>query len=128
MLPIYKFRILIVDDNPGFIESFKTVFEFYFKDRIRSIQTAKNAEECLESLTKQKIDIVFMDYDIPGKDGAELSKIINSEYRFIKVIAVSFYKEKHILNKMIINGARDYISKEEINKESLERCLTNYPV
>jgi CheY-like chemotaxis protein len=121
---VYKFKILIVDDNPKFIESFKTILNFYFKDRIYSIDTVNNAKECLSALKKKKIDIVFMDYDIPGINGAELTNLINSEFRFVKVIAVSFHKEKHILNSMILSGARDYISKEEINKESIERCLT----
>ena len=125
MAPAYKFRILIVDDNPSFIESFKTIIEFYFKDKFNSIDTANNAEECLSVLENKKIDIVFIDYDMPGTNGAELSKIINSEFRFIKVIAISFHKNKHILNKMILSGARDFISKEEINKETLERCLTS---
>lgn len=120
---VYKFRILIVDDNPSFIDTFKTILEFYHKDKIYSLTTANNAEECLTILAKNKIDIVFMDYDMPGTNGDELSKIINSEYRFVKVIAVSFHKDKHILNRMILNGARDYISKEEINKETLERCF-----
>ena len=120
----YKYRILIVDDNPGFIDSFKTIIEFYFKDSIYSINSANNAEQCLSFLEKTKTDIVFMDYDMPGMNGEELSKIINSEYRFIKIVAVSFHKDKHILNRMILSGARDYISKEEINKETIGRCLT----
>lgn len=120
----YKYRILIVDDNPCFIDSFKTIIEFYFKDRVHSIDSANNAEQCLSFLERTKTDIVFMDYDMPGMNGEELSKIIDSEYRFLKIVAVSFHKDKHILNRMILSGARDYISKEEINKETIGRCLT----
>jgi DNA-binding NarL/FixJ family response regulator len=121
----YKFNILIVDDNPNFIDSLKTIIQFYFRDRVSSLYSAHNADECLTVLENRKIDIVFMDYDMPGMNGADLSKIISSEFRYTKIIAVTFHKESHIMNTMILNGARDYIVKEEINKESLERCLTS---
>lgn len=121
----YKFKILIVDDNVKFIETFKEIIEFYFQDRVDTIDSASNADECLSILHKKKVDIVFMDYDMPGTNGAKLTEIINLEFRYVKVIAVSFHKEKNILNRMILSGARDYISKEEINKESLDKCLTS---
>ncbi|MFW6326987.1 MAG: response regulator transcription factor [Bacteroidota bacterium] len=118
-----KYNILIVDDNARFIESFHTILMFYFSEKIENIYTASNAEECLNVLVKNKVEIVFMDFDMPEKNGEELTRIITEYYRYIKIIAVSFHKEHQVLSRMILAGARAYINKEEINRETLSRCF-----
>ncbi|MFP4025890.1 MAG: response regulator transcription factor [Thiohalospira sp.] len=116
-------NILIVDDNKQFLEAFKFLLQEHFAERIDEILEASNGAECLEILKKNAVDLVFMDLEMPVMDGIEATNKIVDMYRNIKVIAVSFHSELEDVKKMLEAGARNYIIKEEINPEAVERCL-----
>lgn len=118
-----KLRILIVDDHNQFVKAFKYLLEDLFADHIQYIDVVNNGSECLEVLGLRIYDIIFMDVDMPGMNGIDATKIINDTYRDIKVIAVSFHSDIKYIMKMIEAGARNYLIKEEINRERLEKAL-----
>ena len=119
-----KYNILIVDDNIHFLDAFKFILLNDHSDKINRIYIAKNGNECLGILRENPVDIVFMDKDMPGMDGVEATKKAIDQYWGIKIIAVSFHSELDDIKKMLEAGARNYIIKEELNKDVLERCLT----
>lgn len=116
-------RILIVDDHNQFVKAFKYLLEDLFADHIQYIDVVNNGDDCLEILSNKVYDIIFMDVDMPGMNGIDATKIINDTYRDIKIIAVSFHSDVKYIMKMIEAGARNYLIKEEINRERLEKAL-----
>jgi DNA-binding NarL/FixJ family response regulator len=118
-----KLRILIVDDHNQFVKAFKYLLEDLFADHIQYIDVVNNGDDCLEILSNRVYDIIFMDVDMPGMNGIDATKIINDTYRDIKIIAVSFHSDVKYIMKMIEAGARNYLIKEEINRERLEKAL-----
>jgi YesN/AraC family two-component response regulator len=118
-----KFKILLVDDNKHFLKAFRFLLEDTYPDRIDSIDEAMNGRQCLEILEREVIDIVFMDIDMPVMDGVTATKKINEQYRDVKIIAVSFHDEMEHIQQMIEAGARNYLIKEEINRNSLKRVF-----
>lgn len=121
-----RMRILIVDDHHQFTKAFKYLLEDLFEDHIQYIDVVNNGLACLEILSSKVYDIVFMDVDMPGMNGIDTTKMINEQYRDIKVIAVSFHSDIKYIMKMIEAGARNYLIKEEINRERLEKALEVY--
>jgi DNA-binding NarL/FixJ family response regulator len=121
-----KARILLVDDNPHFLNALRFMLQDYFSERIETIEIATNGEECIEALRTKLVDLVFMDINMPKMDGIETTKEIVKMFRDIIVIAVSFHSEMKYIVQMIEAGARNYIIKEEINKEILDKVLTEY--
>jgi CheY-like chemotaxis protein len=117
-------NILIVDDNKQFLEAFKFLLQEHFVDKAEEIFEASNGFESLEILKKNPVDLVFMDLEMPVMDGIEATKKIIDMYRNIKVIAASFHSELEDVKKMLEAGARNYIVKEEISPEAIERCFT----
>ncbi|MFO7828881.1 MAG: response regulator transcription factor [Bacteroidales bacterium] len=117
-------NVLIVDDNRQFLEAFRFLLQEHFSDRTDEIFEASNGQECLELLKKKSIDLVFMDLEMPVMNGVEATKKIVDMYRNIKVIAVSFHSELEDVKKMLEAGARNYIVKEEISPEAIEKCFT----
>ena len=95
-----------------------------FQDRIEEIEMVKNGEECINELNQKIYDMVFMDINMPKKDGIETTFEATQMYRNIIIIAISFHSEMKYLVQMIEAGARSYIIKDEINKESLEKVLS----
>jgi len=117
-------NILIVDDNKRFADALKFMILEHFSDRVSEIFNANNGVECLDILLKKSIDIVFMDKEMPVMDGVETTKKAVDMYRDLKIIAVSFHSEIQDITRMLEAGARNYIVKEEITPEIINKCLS----
>lgn len=117
-------KVLIVDDNPHFANALKFLLLDSFDDKIENVSIVNDGDECLKVLYNNIYDMVFMDINMPKKNGIDTTKEITQLYRNLVVIAVSFHSEMKYVVKMIEAGARSYIIKDEINRESLERALS----
>ena len=118
-----KHKILIADDNPHFSKALKFMILDSFHEQIDTIQIVRSGEECLRELSENMYDVVFMDINMPGKNGIEVTSEITQLYRNLIIIAVSFHSDMKYVIQMIEAGARSYIIKDEINRESLEKAL-----
>lgn len=118
-----KQKILIADDNPHFAKALKFMLLDSFQDQIDEINIAKDGSECLVELNNKIYDTVFMDINMPGVNGIEATREATQLYRNIIIIAVSFHSEMKYIVQMIEAGARSYIIKDEISKETLEKAL-----
>lgn len=124
--PKMKKNILIVDDSKHFLKALKFLLLENFEDSIDKIFEAENGKIALDLVSKNTIDIVFMDKEMPVMDGEQATKQIVDNYRNVQVIAISFHSEFQDIQKMIEAGARNYIIKEEVNVEQLKQILFEY--
>ncbi|MCP4137307.1 MAG: PAS domain S-box protein [bacterium] len=92
-----------------------------------SVQLAENGKEALEKLEKERIDIVFMDIQMPIMDGIEALRIIKSrpEWASIPVIAVTAYAIKGDKERFLEIGMDGYLSKP-VKSAELYSLLTKY--
>jgi PAS domain S-box-containing protein len=67
-----RFRILIVDDEPGIVEVLKAIME----GRGYRVETSSNGNEALERLQNETYDVIFSDLCMPGLDGEALHKCV----------------------------------------------------
>jgi DNA-binding NarL/FixJ family response regulator len=124
-----KKRILIADDNPHFANALRFMLLDMFHDHIETINMVENGDECIDELRRKIYDLVFMDINMPQKDGIEATREASQLFRDLIIVAVSFHSEMKYIIQMIEAGARSYIIKDEISKEMLEKALTiGYPV
>ncbi len=119
-----KLKILIVDDNPHFVNALSFMLRDFFEDRIESIMTANDGLECLDQLKNRVCDMVFMDISMPNMNGIDATRYSTNLYRNLVVIALSFHSEMKYVVQMIEAGARSYILKDEISRDSLEKALS----
>ncbi len=119
-----KQKVLIADDNPHFAKALKFMLLDSFQDRIEDIVTVKDGDECLQELNRRIYDMVFMDINMPGMNGIDATRQATTLYRNLVIVAVSFHSEMKYIVQMIEAGARSYIIKDEINRDSLEKALS----
>ena len=118
-----KQKILIADDNPHFAKALKFMLLDSFQEQIEEIGIVKDGSQCLTELNNKLYDTVFMDINMPKLNGIEATREATQIYRNLVIIAVSFHSEMKYIVQMIEAGARSYIIKDEINKETLDKAL-----
>ncbi len=113
--------ILIVDDDPAIRESMLE----YLKHCKYDVSSVSSAEDTLEFLKNNTIDVVITDIMMPGMNGLELTDIIKKNYD-IDVMVMTGYSNDHSYEEAISKGASDFVFKpirfEEL-KLRLKRLL-----
>lgn len=98
--------VLVVDDEPIIQETFKAVFNGHFK-----VLTAGNADEALERVAKNPVDLVFLDIHISGRDGKEILRLLKEYDKNLPVIVVTGNESEILAKELETLGACGYISK-----------------
>jgi diguanylate cyclase (GGDEF)-like protein len=109
-------KILIIDDDAGVRDS---MYEF-IKDSGYDIFTASSAEEALDFLKSEIVDVVITDIMLAGMDGLELTDLIKHNYD-IDVIVMTGYSEKFSYEDAINKGASDLVFKPVRYRELMLR-------
>jgi DNA-binding response OmpR family regulator len=120
---IQNSRILIVDDDPSNIR----LLEDMLSTQGYTISTATNGAEALQSLEKQKVDLILLDIIMPDMDGYNVCIEIknNAELRDIPIIFVTAKTETEDLVRGFEAGAVDYVIRPYKRAELLARVKTH---
>ena len=102
-----EMRIMLVDDEEGFLSTTKNVLE----RKGINVTTAISGSEALEKLTQEKIDVVILDVKMPGMDGVSALKAIKSRYSSVEVIMLTGHGTVESALDGLRSGASDYLTK-----------------
>ena len=69
------YKILLADDEPDILAFFTAVFE----DEGAEVIQAKDGDEALELLHKEKPDLLTLDLSMPGKDGGQVFESLRKD-------------------------------------------------
>jgi len=115
-------RILLVDDHAAFRSEFMECFSEY------DIIEACSGEESLEILKKpNKIDLIFLDVNMPGMNGIQVLEKIRSTNSDVGIIIQTGYGSKEVFLNTLREKVDDYIEKPiniKTTKEIIERILS----
>jgi two-component system response regulator AtoC len=100
-------KIMIVDDE----EDVRLFLSDFLAERDFWVDTAGCAEEAIEKLEKQPVDIVLLDIMMPGMDGLQCLEIIKPKYPNTTVIMITALKDEVRMAKAKKLGAYDYVVK-----------------
>jgi two-component system chemotaxis response regulator CheY len=101
--------ILIVDDVAVMRELLTAVLKpFGYED----FHYATSAQEAIDAYRSARHDLVFMDVDMPGKDGLDALREIKAINPDAYVIMVSAHGDADILALAIKLGANGYVVKD----------------
>lgn len=102
-------NILVVDDDPYILLS----LEFLMKKNGYQVTVARNGNEALDCINKEKPALVILDIMMPDVDGYAICSHIKTskQLRHIKVVFLSAKTREADIKKGLELGAERYISK-----------------
>lgn len=112
---------LIVEDNPINQKVLSTILNRFHIDT----DIASDWVQCLEIMEKKKFDYIFMDIQMPGKTGLELTQILREKKIDTVIIAITGNALKDIEDKAYASGMNAFLVKP-IRIHLLEEILLRY--
>jgi DNA-binding NarL/FixJ family response regulator len=116
-------RVLIVDDDAGFVEYLRETLSD--SPGIEVVGSAADGVQALQAIEEHSPDVVTMDLDMPKLDGVEATRLVLERHPGTVVILVSG-SENHAAwlgNAKTETGARDFVTKGMVADEIEEAIL-----
>ena len=113
-------RILVVDDDRDFAESMGDIIELEGHQPI----LAYNGIEALEIFKQNNIDLILIDFIMPGLNGIETLLEIRKLNSAVPVVMITAYANKEFINDAKQQGAIDILDKP-FNINKLTKIISN---
>ena len=117
-----KIRVLLVDDEPDFVESLSQrlqIKDFY-------VQTSLSGDEAINLIKKQDFDVIVLDVLMPGKDGIETLREIKTMKPLLHVIMLTGHATVETGIEGMKLGAYDYLIKPVETDELADKIAKAY--
>ncbi len=110
-------RTLIVEDSYLYRRLLKETLQMRFPQM--EILEAKNGEEALASIALNPPQLIFMDIQLPGLNGLELTQRIKAQYPEVTIIILTSYDLPEYREAASGFRANHFLSKSSTTKEGL---------
>ena len=108
-------KILWVDDEIALLKP----HILFLQSKDYEVVTAQSGLEALDELSRQDVDIVFLDEQMPGIDGLETLNRIKTRFPDLPVVMITKSEEENIMEEAIGQQITDYIIKPVNPKQVL---------
>ena len=102
-----KRKILLVEDDDVFLRPLHRTLELAGYD----VVPAQSAEEALDALKVEDVDVVLTDKRLPGMDGVELVRRVHADSADLAVVVMTAYGTIESAVEAMRLGAEDYLVK-----------------
>jgi len=105
-------KVLFADDEA----SLRELYDTRFKSEPFEAIFAKDGEEALEKIKKEKPDLILLDIMMPKKDGLEVLREVKKDPSIsdIPVFMLTVLEDNEIRDKAFDAGAKYYLVKSEV--------------
>lgn len=102
-------RVLIVDDSDIFRRGLRTILESHHGCEVCG--EADNGEDAARLAQELRPDAIVIDISLPGINGIEATRIIRSKLPGAKIVVMSLYQSREVVNAVEAAGASGYVLK-----------------
>lgn len=124
-MPEQRFRILLVEDNPGDAFLVRTLLEE--TDESFDIQHCSDLASAMEVLNgtgpEAQVDVVLLDLTLPDSSGVETISRVRSCANVAPVVVLTGHKDEELAFEALQYGAEDYLTKEFPDGRTIRRSI-----
>lgn len=115
-----RIRLLIVDDHEMVREGLRSIL----KDdpEVKIVGEAGDGEKTLDLIAKLHPDIVLLDIKMPGMDGVEVCRRVQTQFPDTAVVVLTTFMDEKFVRECIQAGARGYVLKD-VERFQLKQIL-----
>jgi len=115
-------EVLLVEDNAEFAGAMRTLLE-NFAHRTFNVTWRENGDTILEDVAASPVDVILMDYFLPGRNGVDLTRILHEQGVSIPVVFLTVNKDFELAVEVLKLGVADYVLKEDVVSSNFPRLL-----
>ncbi|MDE7185997.1 MAG: response regulator, partial [Lachnospiraceae bacterium] len=110
-------EIVIVDDEMLSRIGIQTLLDGAKDIHVR--ETFDDAQDALDYLKENPVDILLTDLEMTGMQGMDLIREVKSRYKNMGILILSCHNDFHYAREALEIGADGYLLKHELNTERL---------
>lgn len=118
-----RILVLLVEDNVDFAKLVKLYLDKFDEAKIEVVWKHHGTEGIEEAEKNKEIDVVLMDYFLPGMNGLEITKALKGKNIDVPVIFLTVNKDMNLAVEVMKLGVEDYLVKEEISTPVLPKTI-----
>ena len=113
-------KVLIADDQEMIRESLKIVLNS--KEDFKVTDAVANGLEVIQSIRKNRPDVILMDIRMPKVDGVQCTQMVKEGYPDIKIIILTTFDDDEYVYNALRFGASGYLLKG-VSMEGLQEAI-----
>lgn len=113
-------RIMLVDDHAMVRRGLATFLKVF--DDFELAGEAPDGQAAVQLCAKIQPDVVLMDMVMPDMDGATATRLIRQQFPSVQVLALTSFKEEHLVQGALQAGAIGYLLKD-VTADELARAI-----
>ncbi len=119
---------LVIDDAKVMRNIIANAIKENFKGDIDVVE-AEDGEEAYQILKAQKIDIAFVDWNMPKMDGIEFVQKVREmdQYSNLPMIMITSEAARYMVIEAVKAGVTDYIVKPVVGKKLWDKIVKFFP-
>ena len=111
-----NYNIVICEDHPIYAQGILN----FLKKHFSNIGIFSNGLEALDFVVNNDVDILLLDLNLPGLNGIEVIQELNKKESKIKIVIISMYNDKMLIEKCKKLGVQAFCNKQVSNSELLK--------
>ncbi len=116
-----KFKLLIVDDDE--VDRMALNRALSGTTLKPTVSEATDVDEALTAVRAGEYDCIFLDYNLPGGNGLELTKHIRNQGIRVPIIVLTGQGDEQTAVALMKAGASDYLPKSKLSAEAVARLI-----
>lgn len=113
-------KVMIADDQELIRQSLQIVLSTH--EDLKVVDAVENGFAVLESIKKEKPDVILMDIRMPEMDGVYCTKAVKEKYSDIKIIILTTFDDDEFVFSALKYGASGYLLKG-VSMDELYRAI-----
>jgi DNA-binding NarL/FixJ family response regulator len=107
-------RVVAADDHPAYL---RATTETLKRAGLVVVAVSSNGEGVLDFVRALAPDVALVDLRMPGISGADVARTVRASYPDTRVVILSAYDDREIVQLAMAAGATGYVSKDSAPEE-----------